>query len=78
MRMIKKILDTIFDYPISNLLYEKSEYEEPKEDYWDGYFKGEDILEAEVPYYIEPKEENSKCKVFNFSDYRQGKTNADT
>ncbi len=77
MRMIKKILDTIFDYPISNLLYEKSEDEELQEDYWDKYFKGEDILEAEVPYYIEP-EENSKCKVFNFSDYRQGKTNADT
>lgn len=78
MRMIKKILDTIFDYPISRLLYEKSEDEEHQEDYWDGYFKGEDILEAEVPCYIEPKEKKSQCKIFKFENYRQGKTNADT
>lgn len=78
MRMIKKILDTIFDYSVLSVLYEKSEDEEIQEDYWDEYFKGEDILEAEVPYYIEPEEETGKCKVFNFSDYRQGKTNADT
>ena len=70
MRMIKKILDTIFDYPISSVLYEKSESKEFKEDYWDEYFKGEDILEAEVPYYIEPKEENNQCKIFKFENYR--------
>lgn len=67
MRMIKKILGTIFDYPVT---HEKAVNEEIAQDYWDEYFKGKDMLDMEVPYFLESKEKKSQCKIFKFENYR--------
>ncbi len=72
MRMIKKILGTIFDYPVLNVS-EKAVNEEIVQDYWDEYFKGKDVLEMEVPYFVDTKEKKSQCKIFKFENYRQEK-----
>lgn len=64
MRMIKKILNTIFDYPIT---HEKSVNQEIYQDYWDEYFKGKDMLDMEVPYFIES---NNECRIYHLENYR--------
>ena len=66
MRMIKKILNTIFDYPILNL-HKKAVNEKSNEDYWDEYFKGKDVLDMEVPYFIES---NNECRIYHLENYR--------
>lgn len=56
MRMIKKILNTIFDYPIT---HEKAVNQEICQDYWDEYFRGKDMIES-----------NNECQIYNLENYR--------